>query len=130
FTLGPSYATGSAPNHIATGDFNGDGLPHLAVCNTGTTSLSVFLGNGAGSVPDGTFASAIAVAAGQGPNTLAVGDWDQDGRPDIAIASANSANSTSILIGLGNGSFETPQTFATGGSSPGSVAVNDFNKDG
>jgi hypothetical protein len=130
FTLGPAYVASSTPNHLATADFNGDGIADLAVCNTGASSVNVYLGNGTGGVPDGTFASGISVPAGSGPNAAAIADWDQDGRPDIAIASNNSGNSSSILLGLGNGTFELPLTFATGGGNPAALAVNDFNEDG
>jgi len=130
FTLGPNYSASSTPNHMATADFNADGITDLAVCNTGSNNLSVYLGNGSGGVPDGTFAAGISVPAGTGPNAASVADWNQDGLPDIAVASNNSGNSTSILLGLGNGTFEAPQTFATGGNNPASVAVSDFNEDG
>jgi hypothetical protein len=130
FSLGPFYPANSTPNHLATADFNGDGIADFVVCNTGATTLNVYLGNGSGGVPDGTFTGGISVNAGTGPNTVAIADWDQDGRPDIAIASNNSGNSTSILLGLGNGTFDAPQTFATGGSNPAAIAVNDFNEDG
>ena len=130
FTPGPNYVTSSTPNHLATGDFNLDGIADLVVCNTGASTVNVYLGNGSGGVPDGSFSSGISVPAGTGPNTAAIADWDQDGRPDIAIASNNTGNSTSILLGLGNGTFEAPQTFATGGGNPAAIAVNDFNEDG
>ena len=42
----------------------------------------------------------------------------------------NALNSTSVLLGVGTGTFETAQTSATGGSSPAFLAVNDFNEDG
>lgn len=131
FTLSPTtYAVGSTPSHMATGDFNLDGLADLAVCNTGSTTVSILLGNGTAGVPDGTFQNAINVTAGSGPNAVNVADWDHDGRPDLGIASNNGANSTTVLIGLGNGQFEAPVTFPTGGSSPAFVAVQDFNEDG
>jgi hypothetical protein len=130
FSLGPSYVSSSTPNHLATADFNGDGITDLVVCNTGASTVNVYLGNGSGGVPDGTFSAGTSVTAGTGPNTAAIADWNQDGRPDIAVASNNTANSTSILLGLGNGTFEAPQTFATGGGNPAAIAVNDFNEDG
>ncbi len=130
FTLGGTLTTGSTPNHMAMGDFNADGLPDLAVCNTGTTTVSVFLGNGAAGVPNGTFASAINATAGSGPNGVQVADWDHNGVADLAVASNNTLNSTSILVSTGTGAFETVQTFATGGSNPAFIAVNDFNEDG
>jgi hypothetical protein len=48
----------------------------------------------------------------------------------MAVASNNSNNATTILLGNGDGSFEPAQTFVTGGTSPGAIAVNDFNEDG
>ena len=131
FTLSPTnYAVGSTPNQLATGDFDLDGITDLAVANTGASTVSVLLGNGTSGVPNGTFQTAIGVIAGAGPNAVNVADWDHDGRPDLAVASNNGANTTSIMIGLGNGQFEAAQTFATGGSSPAFIAVNDFNEDG
>jgi hypothetical protein len=130
FTPGPTYGASSTPNHLATADFNGDGITDLVVCNTGANSVNVYLGGGTAGVPDGTFNAGISVPAGTGPNTANIADWDQDGRPDIAVASNNSGNSTSILPGLGDGTFEAPQTFATGGGNPAAIAVNDFNEDG
>jgi len=130
FTPGPSYTASSTPNHLATADFNADGIADIVVCNTGASTVSVYLGNGSGGLPNGTFSAGTSVTAGQGPNTAAIADWDQDGRPDIAVASNNTDNSTSILLGLGDGTFEAPQTFATGGNNPAAIAVNDWNEDG
>jgi hypothetical protein len=92
--------------------------------------VSVLLGNGTAGVPDGTFAPAIPVTAGSGPNTVHIGDWDHNGIPDMVIASNNSSNNTTVLLGIGDGTFEPGQTFATGGSGPAAIAVNDFNEDG
>ncbi len=130
FALGPSYGTSSTPNHLATGDFDADGITDLAVCNTGTNTISVLLGQGSLGVPDGTFAPAVSVPAGTGPNAVNVADWDHDGRPDLAVASNNTTHATSILLGLGGGAFESAHTFVTGGSNPAFLAVQDFNEDG
>jgi hypothetical protein len=69
FTQGPNVATGPVPHHMATGDFDMDGVTDLAVCNTSTNTVSVLLGNGTAGAPDGTFAAAINASSGSGPNT-------------------------------------------------------------
>ena len=131
FTLSPDiYSTGSTPNHMASADLNLDGIPDLVVCNTGASSLTVLLGNGTAGVPDGTFAPPVTVTTTSGPNTVQIADWDQNGVPDLAVASNNTSNASTILLGLGTGLFEAGQTFATGGSNPAALAVNDFNRDG
>lgn len=131
FTLGATaYVVGSTPYHMATGDFDADGITDLAVANTGSNTVSVLLGNDTGGVPNGTFATAINVTAGSGPNTPVVGDWDQNGLPDIAIANNSTSNVTSVLLNSGGGAFESAQTFATGGTNPAAIAAGDFNEDG
>jgi hypothetical protein len=59
---------------------------------------------------------------------VAVGDFDGDGKPDLAVANFGS-NNVSVLLGNGDGSFQAAQNFGVG-SSPYSVAVGDFNGDG
>jgi hypothetical protein len=130
FSIGPTYSTSSTPNHLATGDFDQDGVTDLAVCNTGGNSVGVYLGNGTPGAPDGTFAAGILVPAGNGPNAVQVADWDHDGRPDLAVASNNTNHSTSILLNQGGGLFDVAQTFPTGGNNPAFIAVQDFNEDG
>jgi Bacterial Ig-like domain (group 3)/FG-GAP-like repeat/Abnormal spindle-like microcephaly-assoc'd, ASPM-SPD-2-Hydin len=66
--------------------------------------------------------------AGAAPHFVAVGDFNNDGIPDLVTANYGS-NSVSILLGKGNGTFQTAQNF-TAGSYPISVAVGDFNGDG
>ncbi len=129
FQASVAYSVGATPNHLATGDFNADGITDLAVANSGASSVSVLLGNGVGGTGDGTFGGAITAASGSGPNGVSVADWSGDGIPDIALANNNTSKVASVLLGKGNGSFEGAQTFATQ-TSPGALAVGDFNKDG
>src|SRR5437867_12391463 len=67
-------------------------------------------------------------AVGTNPQSIAVGDLNGDGRPDLAVANAGS-NDVSVLLGNGDGSFQAAQSFAVG-NGPTSVAVGDFNGDG
>jgi hypothetical protein len=108
---------------VAVGDFNGDGVPDLAVANGGSRTVSVLLGRG-----DGSFAAATNYAAGNYPASVAVGDFNGDGVPDLAVANFGN-NTVSVLLGRGDGSFAAAIHYAAG-SSPYSVAVGDFNGDG
>ena len=60
---------------------------------------------------------------------MAVGDFNGDGKADLAVANLGS-NNVAVLLGNGNGTFATAVTYASGGTAPFSVAVGDFNGDG
>ena len=60
--------------------------------------------------------------------SVAVGDFNGDGKLDLAVANYDS-NTVSILLGTGTGSFGAKTDFGTG-IEPASVAVGDFNGDG
>jgi hypothetical protein len=126
-----AFAVGPNPWALATGDFNGDGKPDLAVANWGGPSVSILLGNGAGG-----FAAAadIALAGQLNPSALAVGDFNGDGKPDLAVSMTYGFSNitpgyVAVLIGDGSGGFGAPANFAVGGT-PASVATGDFNGDG
>jgi hypothetical protein len=126
FQAAPRFATGTRPRSVAVGDFNGDGIPDLAVANAPSGQLgtvSVLLGNG-----DGSFQPARSFSVGYYPDAVAVGDFDGNGDLDLAVANYGS-NTVSVLLGNGDGSFQAAQSFAAG-SGPESVAVGDFNGDG
>ena len=128
FQTAHSYPVGTNPAAVAVGDFNGDGKMDLAVVNFGDPSVndngsvSILLGNG-----DGTFQPANNMVTGKNPSSIAVGDFNGDGRVDIVTV--NSDNTVSSLLGNGDGTFQAHVEYGTG-SGPEFVAVGDFNSDG
>jgi len=124
FTLKSSPATGVYPQSVAIADFNGDGIPDLAVANYSDNTVTILLGKG-----DGTFTPvATTPATGSEPYFVASGDFNGDGIPDLAVA--NSGGSTlTILLGNGDGTFKAAASPATG-DGPAAIAVGDFNADG
>ncbi len=117
---GAGHAAG-APYYAAVGDFNGDGLPDLAVAST--TGLNIFLGKG-----NGSFQTPTTVAAGLLPQGVVVGDFNADGNLDVAVANYVSGT-VSVFLGNGDGTFQ-PQTAYASGNGPESVQVADVNWDG
>ena len=121
-----AFDTGSVPWSVATGDFNGDGIPDLAVANYLTIgTVSVLLGTG-----DGGFGAALTFSAGSTPWSVATGDFNGDWILDLAVANGCfDCNTVSVLLGTGDGDFRAARAFGIG-SRPRFVAVGDFNGDG
>jgi len=121
---------GSTPVWVQVADFNGDHKLDLAVSVTTTNSVSILLGNG-----DGTFQPAVSYAVESGPQGIAVGDLNGDGKVDIVAANQCGVDpncrlgTISVLLGNGDGTFQKELSFP-GGFFPLSVAITDFNGDG
>lgn len=111
-------------NHIAA-DLNGDGLPDLAA--TGGNGVGIMLGNG-----DGTFRPRINFPTGAPSQDLAAGDFNGDGRMDLAVSLTSPEFSLALLKGNGDGTFTAPVMFdntAAQDDSPAIVAT-DLDNDG
>ncbi len=118
------YATGFGPASIAVGDINGDQVQDLAVADAFSDSVAALLGNA-----DGSFQPPRVVYLGPNtnPRSIAIGDFNRDGKPDLAVANATS-NTISVLPGNGDGTFQAVVTLGAG-TGPTSVAIGDFNGD-
>jgi len=88
--------------------------------------VSVLLNTAA--VQAGFFGIPNGYTTGTNPFSVAVGDFNLDGKPDLAVANYNS-NTMSVFINNGAGTFAAKVDYTTG-TNPISVAVGDFNLDG
>ena len=127
FTDQKPFSLGSSrPLFITTGHFNNDNRTDILVANYGNNSVSILLGYN-----NGTFQHEVVYFIGYDsiPSSLVVADFNNDNQSDIAIANAGT-NNIGILLGFGNGTFATQQTYTTlPKSNPSSIAVADFNHD-
>ncbi len=124
------YATGSSPYSVAVGDLNGDGKPDLAVCNSSSHTISVYLNTS--TVGNLSFTNKIDYTVSGYVVGVAIGDMDGDGKLDI-IATNNSPYTVSVLrntsSGNGNLSFAAYRDFTTGNGAY-STAIGDLDGDG
>src|SRR5207245_256421 len=112
---------------VAVDDFNGDGVPDLAV--VANHFVLVFLGNRDGTFP--ALPNGGAPRFFEAPSSLAVGDFNGDGVPDLAVAeSAQRLEGVYVFFGNGDGKFTSGAKLLVGIRPPRSLAVGDFNGDG
>ncbi len=123
FQVPVNHATGLFPDGMATADFNGDGIPDLAIANWSEGTVSVLLGQG-----DGSFAPALAYAAGVGPMALVARDFNADGKVDLAVTNLLSQD-VSVLLGKGDGAFLRAASVPVGVALFG-IAAGDLDGDG
>jgi hypothetical protein len=146
-TVSPSAATGSVTFYdgttvLGTGTLAGG---HAAISTIllpagGTRSLKAYyLGNSTygpstsaivpqtvNAAPEGNFDSLANYAIVGSPSSIAVGDFNGDGKADLALADTMAVN---VLIGNGDGTLQAPVKYPAG-QFPSSLSVVDFNGDG
>ena len=129
-TFLPGVNYGDNPNlaYVAVGDFNGDGRLDIAASDTRDGIVQIFMGNG-----DGTFNAgasyATDTASSPSPLNVVIGDFNHDGKLDLAIANA-AAGTVGVLLGNGDGTFGNLASYPVTGFEPQSVTTADVNGDG
>ena len=123
------FAVGVAPGSINIADLNGDGKPDLVVANERSNDVTVLLGDGKGGFSQ---AKGSPFPAGRNPNDIAAGDFDRDGKLDLAFANHEEKYLT-LLLGDGRGGFApAPRSPFAAEVKPHThgVAAADLNADG
>src|SRR5205814_9797456 len=128
-----TYAVPTSPRAVAVGDLNGDGVLDLALAdyaNTGSYDggVIVLLGN-----RDGTFQAPQKYSTNAKfsfPFWVVLGDFNNDGVPDLAVANYGLDGSVAILLGNGDGTFGAAQNYRLAEVYLETLAVGDFNSDG
>ena len=120
------YVSDNAPFWFAFADFNGDGVSDMLVTNQPANTVDLLLGN-----KDGTFKNATGVSFSGVPGMVVTGDFNNDGKQDFAVRNTSgSPNTVAVYLGNGNGTFQTPKSFSTGGANGSWLIAGDFNGDG
>jgi hypothetical protein len=125
FHASAQYDVGFEPLSAAVADFNGDGRLDVAVTNEGVNgkgSVMVFFGKG-----DGTFEKPTIYNLSAYPYSIAAGDLNGDGRPDLAVAEYQAG--VAVLLNKGGGKFNKPVVYPVSPATVTSVVIAELNHD-
>jgi len=129
FTLQPNVRSvgGLSPYSVTAADFNGDGKLDIAVANYDADSIGVLINQGNGNF---TAQMLYPLPPGSSPRSIAAGDVDGNGQPDLVVASSG-ADDVIVLFNKGNSIFSGRVSYSmVTGSSPYAVALADVDGDG
>jgi hypothetical protein len=115
-----------APTGVVAGDFDGDGRPDLLVTDGGANALALLRGTGTGGFLNPELFTGAGTEAR--PAAVVTGDFDGDGRPDVAVLNQQDAT-VSVFLGDGRGRF-TLRSVVPAGAAPTGLAVADVTGDG
>lgn len=97
FTTAAVVGAGNTPIWVAAADFNGDGKPDLAILDNGSSSVLILLNTTVPGSSTPTFVVGGSGPVGGGPQMLAIGDFNGDGKPDVAVPN-QASNTISVLL--------------------------------
>ena len=135
FSTKTDFTTGSGTFSVAIRDLNGDGKPDIAAANGNSNTVSVLLNTTTTGSATPTFSAKTDFSTGPHPTSVAIGDFNGDGKPDMVVTNADST-SVSVFLnttipGASTPTFSARTNFSTEvGAEPHSVSISDFNGDG
>jgi Flp pilus assembly secretin CpaC len=134
-----TFAVGNNPSALVANDFNGDGLPDLAVTNQNDNTISILLNQNSGNFTAATnspialpktASGPVAIASGLLRNNLTNANGTPVSTPDLLVVNS-ATNNVTVLLGNGDGTFqEASGSPYTVGKTPSAIAAADFNGDG
>jgi len=135
FQTASSYAVGSNPTFVTTGDLNGDGLPDLVIAygdlslTSGVPGTVLVLTGKSG----GGFNAGVSVPTGVNTIQVALADVNGDGKLDLIADNGGyvggTAGSLTVSLGKGDGTFQAASSITTL-QNPTAITVADVNGDG
>ncbi len=123
------YAAGSRPNGIVSSDVNKDGKLDLVVLNSKSYDISVLLGTGTGLFAASRNYLTQSPGVGGSPKRIVSGDFNRDGRLDVAVTNFGSRDVV-VFLGDGQGGFMSGTIYSVGPRMPTSLALADIDLDG
>ncbi len=136
FSAKVDFTAATSPNSVEYGDLDGDGKLDMVVTNATTGSISLYRNlSTVGAITTGSFAAKVDFTTGlNNPRISVIRDFDGDGKPDIAISNANTAQvivfrNTTVAGAFTSGSLAIPITLSAGGN-PSGIASSDLDGDG